>query len=306
MLGSWNVEGLGHDLGKLQEIYVHMKAHGIAVLCIQETHVKGQRHVYDDGFLVVLSVRMEEKAGRANAGVGFIVAPWATPCIMGFRFYSDRLASLRIRAKGGVLGTFSAYAPHSGYNYETRKEFFDDLLKQWRPTSAHTCCIALGDFNAKLFSRLPGEEDVLGEHVFRCPQRRHLPQTNRELLIETCRAIKALVANTCFDVDCKNLVTCFTMTSRSMDTITHEGFSQIDHCLVDQCAINFVKSMWTDRTVTLQTHHFLLQAKFVIHFGTTSHGEASPPSAKAQGVPLPRARLQTLTNDDLMKQAFGS
>ena len=232
-LGSWNIEGLGRDLGKLQEIYVHMKAHGISVLCIQETQAKGQHNFYDGGFFVALSGCTLEKVGRANAGVGFVVAPWATRCIIGFRFFNDRLASLRLRVKGGELTVLSAYAPHSGYSYQTRKDFFDTLLQHWKPMGTHTSCIALGDFNAKLFNRLPGEEDVLGEHVFESPQRRDMPQTNRELLIETCRGMGALVANTFFDHACENLVTCYSLTAKPTDVITPQAFSQIDHCLVN-------------------------------------------------------------------------
>ena len=54
----------------------HMVALNISVLCIQETQYKGVHHYLEDGLFVILSGCDEKTEGRANAGVGFIVAPW--------------------------------------------------------------------------------------------------------------------------------------------------------------------------------------------------------------------------------------
>lgn len=291
-LGSWNVEGLGHKFGKLQEIYVHMEQRRIAVLRIQETQAKVQHTFYENGFLVVLSGCTEEISGRANAGVGFIVAPWATSAVAGFRLFSDRLACLRLRVKGGLLNVLSAYAPHSGHSYQVRKLFFDDLLSQWKPTGAHTCCIALGDFNAKLFGRMPGEQDVLGAFVFPSPQRKDLTQTNRDLLIETCRGLGVRIANTFFDHLEENTITCRILSAQPMDVITPTDFSQIDHCLVDTNAIKLVKDIWSDRSATLQTHHFLVNVELDVGFERALERPGTKPC------------LTTFMTNDAMKMDF--
>ena len=140
---TWNVEGLGADNCKLSEIFYHMTQHNIAVLAIQETHVKGMHHFYQDGFLVILSGEAVEKAGRSFSGVGFVVASWALSSIVGFRLISDRLVSLKLRVVGGLLRVLSAYAPHSAYRYEVRKDFFDHLLSAWGSVGSHTCTMAL-------------------------------------------------------------------------------------------------------------------------------------------------------------------
>ena len=91
----------------------------------------------------------------------------------------------------------------------------------------------MGDFNAKLFNRFPGEEDVLGERILQSPQRRHLPLTNRELLIETCRGLRALVANTFFELDDEHLITCYVVGAKPMNAITPQHFLRlmINACL---------------------------------------------------------------------------
>ena len=172
LLATWNVEGLGEDMRKLKELVWHMNQRKIAVLRIEETHVKGFHYFMQDGFLVILSGVPETSDGRTYTGVGFIVAPWAVAAVMGFQLINDRLASLKLRIAGGKLNLLSAYSPHSGHSYESRKEFFDQLVAAWKPVSAHCSTIALGDSNAKLFHRMPADEEVIGQYLFESPLRK--------------------------------------------------------------------------------------------------------------------------------------
>ena len=61
---------------------------------------------------------------------------------------------------------FSAYASHSGYAYPDRQSFYHDLGDFVNNVSAHGPKFILGDFNARLYRRLPGEEDFIGPHLF--------------------------------------------------------------------------------------------------------------------------------------------
>ena len=102
MLANWNVEGLGAEYYKLEQIIFLMAQRNISILCMQETQCKGLHHFMQNGFLIILSGVAEESCGRANAGVGFIVAPWAIGSIIGFTLFSDRLSMLRVRVSGGT------------------------------------------------------------------------------------------------------------------------------------------------------------------------------------------------------------
>ena len=103
-----------------------------------------------------------------------MIAPWAIKSIISYKLLSDRLAILKLKVRGGILNIITAYAPHGGYDYEERREFFDQLTKAWPAPNKHTTTIACGDFNARLYDREPGDEDVIGEFFFqnRWPRQR--------------------------------------------------------------------------------------------------------------------------------------
>ena len=146
-----------------------MKQANIAVLVIQETRLRGIHDFSICGYSIMLSGSVLEVAGRNWSGVGFIIAPEVQLTVIGFRAISNRIAELSLRVPKGMLRIFSVYAPHSGRSYTIRKHFFNELHSSWKFPHEHSCTMVLGDFNAKLYQRLPGEEDVLGEHVFSAP-----------------------------------------------------------------------------------------------------------------------------------------
>ena len=51
-----------------------------------------------------------------------------------------------------------------------------------------------------------------------------------------------------------------------MDHISSSGFAQIDHCLINKDALCLVEDISSDRTLCLQSHHFILIATFAIKF----------------------------------------
>ena len=140
---------------------------------------------------------------RNYTGVGFIVAPEAQKAVTGFRAINDRIAEIKLRVAGGILKLLTCYAPHSGKQYSVRKQFYSELLQNWKTPPLNTSTIVLGDFNAKLFRRQPGEEedeeDFLGDFVFETPFRTTARSSKRELLLGICVAMKAIVGNIFFE-----------------------------------------------------------------------------------------------------------
>ncbi len=270
------MDGLGPDNAKLPEILWHMARHNIAVLCLQETHTQGSQYYYSDGFLIILSGGTGHAGSKLYSGVGLVIAPWAVKAVIGSKLINNRLAVLRLKVSGGMLNVVSAYAPHSGYPCEIRKAFFDNFGTAWPRPTAHTDTVAFGDFNAKLFGQLPGDEDVIGRFVFKSPLRADLATTNRELLLETCRALGCVVANTFFEHDQDKLVTYCSPGVAPTDRISAETFAQIDHCVCEPRAAERIEDIWSDRASSLQTRHFLLQAHLKVSFATTTAKPAVP------------------------------
>ena len=184
---TWNVEGLrGDSIVKLVELTEMMKRRCISVLCIHETHLHGAEYYKDDsGFLICLSGELDDKT-RSDAGVGFIVSPWACSAIVAFRACSSRSASLRINVLGGVITLLPVDAPHGGHDVEDRQDFYSDLQGLIRPTTPHSTTVALGDFNARLLKRKAGEHNMIGEYAFESnpPKKTPTVVTNRQLLVE--------------------------------------------------------------------------------------------------------------------------
>ena len=133
-------------------------------------------------------------------------------------------------------------------------------------TGAHSSTIALGDLNAKLFHRTPADEDIIGQYLFESQLRKEMAQTNRELLLEVCRAMRCCVANTFFEHTPENLVTFRTLGTTPQAAITTATFSQIDHCLVPHAMLDNVADIWSDRGASLQTQHYILQVFMRLSF----------------------------------------
>ena len=177
---TWNVEGLSQI--KLFELVYFMKRQRIGILCLQETHIPFTPYYNtDDGFLVILLG--SSAGGRESAGVGFIIAPWLRKAVVGFLQQSNRLACLKLRVPHGQISIITAYAPHSGWAFDSRQAFFEDLGVMFTKTSVNGARFVFGDFNARIGHRIPGEEAFIGDYTFGNHRVHGELGSNRSLLI---------------------------------------------------------------------------------------------------------------------------
>jgi len=263
------VEGLGKDMAKVPELQHYMAKHKVAILCMQETGITTHTENIDSDYMLILSGTSKPHGeGRFYSGVGFLIAPWAIKSTISYKLLSDRLAILKLKIRGGILNIITAYAPYGGYDYEDRREFFDQLTKAWPVPNKHTTTIACGDFNARLYDREPGDEDVIGEFFFQSRWPRQRAYLNRDLLLETCQATSTAIANTYFEQSLENVVTYYGMEVDRTSPIG-EGFAQIDYCLADHSTIGKMTNIWADRTIILASRHFLLRMLLDVKFDTT-------------------------------------
>lgn len=250
---SWNIEGLTD--AKLVTLQRYMVQYRISILCVQETHkAESAYFTTADQFLIVLS----GSAGltREFAGVGFIVAPWARQSLISFKQISNRLASVKVRVEGGKAVFFSAYAPQSGRPFDERQAFFQMVADAYEKTSSHGPKIMLGDWNAKLYTQLPNEGEVVGPHVFRNDAAAIPTDANRHLLLELCGGQGGVVANTFWHKDNENTVTCYNIGHQAGDPIRWESHSQIDFALCPMEWMHTVADVFSNRSLALATHHF--------------------------------------------------
>ena len=94
------------------------------------------------------------------------------PGFLAVGFFEDE-------GRGGKVVLISAYAPHSGKPPQERASFFNDLTTLYSTTSANGAKVVLGDLNARLHQRYPGEDAIMGPHVFGNPAAVANPESNR-------------------------------------------------------------------------------------------------------------------------------
>ena len=99
---------------------------------------------------------------------------------------------------------------------------------------------------------------MLGDYVFNAPFSKALPISNRELLLEVCMSMNAVVGNTFFQNSIDALVTYYSPGTKPKGEITNHGFSHIDFCLLDQQSFNFVHHIHSDRNISLASRHFIV------------------------------------------------
>ena len=99
-----------------------------------------------------------QKTDVERAGVAIVVSPQIRPFVKDVRQISGRIISLELRAKGRNLHFTSCYAPHSGYDTDSKSMFYNDLSKVCQ--KAKGVHYLGGDMNARLHYRFHSEENA--------------------------------------------------------------------------------------------------------------------------------------------------
>lgn len=176
----------------------------------------------------------------------------------------------------------SVYAPNEKYDFEVRQNFFSKLAECTRRHHAHETSLVFGDFNTQLGSVVNGEESIIGPYLFEKPRHHMTSSTmNRSLFMEYCETHKMSVANSLCDYSEELLVSYHNLISAPMDTISITFFSQIDYVLCSQQALEMVHDCWTDRTIALRSHHFIMIATVSIKLPTISTHQKSHKSVQS-------------------------
>ena len=240
-------------------VCMYMREYRIDVLCLQETRAAKAEYFVCDGFYVILSG--PEDTGKNFAGVGFVVAPWCSRRIHGFFQYSDRVASLRLRGGPGKVAVVCAYAPHNLKPHDERQQFYVDLGKVCDKVSCNGPTYLLGDFNARLGNRRPGEEDIMGNYSFGREAVHVVETPNRELLLEFCISRGLVVANTLLQTLPEQKVTFVSAGVAPSAPPSERSFAMLDLLLLPATEEESVSTVLSVREATIASDHFLLFCK---------------------------------------------
>ena len=220
---------------------------------------KSDYYITDYGCLLVLSGLADADIDE-KAGVGFLIAPSVRKCIVGFCQASSRMASLKLRVRGGKTALVVGYAPHNGKPVTERQRFYSEFTSFIAGLSCHGPKIVVGDFNARLHRRLSGEEALVGPYVFGERLAQFSPESNRSLLIELCSSLGLVIANTFFDEPPEKQITCYNVGAEAMSPATPANHGQLDFMLISRDWLSQICSVHSDRSIALASHHFLVLA----------------------------------------------
>ena len=142
-------------------------------------------------------------------------------------------------------------------------------------TSSHGPKILLADWNARLYRRLPGEDDIIGPYIFDNPDAIIAGDSNRNLLLELCVWADLTISNTFHEVDQEKMVTCYNIGFQAMSEISWRAHSQIDFFLCPSDWKHVVERVWSDRSMPLASHHFPVFAHLQISVSKDERTNAS-------------------------------
>lgn len=236
-----------------------MRSLRIDIVCLQETRALKAEYYTANGYRIVLSG--SEEAKRSWAGIGFIIAPWCQHRVCSFLQYSDRLASIKVKEKGGEIAIICCYAPHNLRPYDERQQFYESLGKLYDSIAVNGPKCIFGDFNARLGNRRRGEEDIGGPFSFGTEAKRQVDTPNQDLLVEFCFYQSCVIANTLEYAPPDQKAIFMEPGTTPKSSTTGGGFAMLDLVLVPAGWVEKVVTVSSVRDAALASDQFLVYCK---------------------------------------------
>ncbi|XP_039309130.1 craniofacial development protein 2-like [Solenopsis invicta] len=244
-LATWNVRGL-LQTGKLDILKKELERNRVKIAGISETHWRGRGHFRSNNFAIYFSG--PDDASRN--GVAFMVHGTLARAVLGYETVSDRIISIRLKAKPCTLNIIQVYAPTSEADEEDMDNFYSSLQRIIEKIPNREVTIIMGDWNAKV-GRTDGDNhirDVLGRYGI------GIRNDRGSRLIQFCIDNNLAIANTMFKQHIRKQYTWTSPDNRTKN--------QIDYILIKSRWKSAVLSAKTLPGADCGTDHRLLTFKF--------------------------------------------
>ena len=275
-----------------KQIIDYMRLHDIHVLCLQETRSKNTTQYVVDKF-TFMTVSTTSPNQPEYAGVGFVLSPVARHALIRTTFVNSRLARISLLISGGELNILNTYVPQNARPEEERRAHFEQLQNAISKIEHKGPFVILGDFNSRIHGKLHGEDDVIGPHIFGKGWTAIGDDSdNRFLLVDLCRGLNLLIANTWFQQPSGRQVTYKEPGTRFLPPTNSRwdphDFAQLDFCLIPRRWRNACQSIYSQPRANLDSDHFPVVLHLRIKLG-----------AKQNPVRYPRWNFRNATADQV-------
>ena len=213
-VSTLNVRGLigEHAYVKKRLLVDIMKKENYDIMLLQETNHNRNSVETVNGydFFFSTDVTPRDAVPVERAGVGVIVSKNLKHFIHDVTQISGRFISVILKSKGRNLCFSSCYAPHSGYDVDTKALFYDAVQEHVRKIKG--IHFLGGDFNARLHYRYQSEEAEMGPYIFGrgCEYLEQISDytlENRSFFVSFCLHNGFRIMNTYFSKQAKSYCT---------------------------------------------------------------------------------------------------
>ncbi|XP_060665604.1 craniofacial development protein 2-like [Drosophila nasuta] len=239
---TWNVRTLNWEGASIQlaDALEKLKAD---ITAIQEMRWTGQGCSKRANCDIYYSCHAE----RREFGCGFVVSRRLRHHVSNFTPVSERLATIRVKARFFNLSIICAHAPTEEKDDAVKDAFYARLEDTYDRCPNHDVKIILGDFNAKI-----GRERIFDRTVGQFSLH-ETTSNNGFRLIDFATARNMVVSSTRF-----RHLDIHKATWLSPDQKTR---NQIDHVVIDGRHASSVMDVRTFRGVNIDSDHYLVAAK---------------------------------------------
>jgi len=288
-IGCWNPTGL-REGGKMHTLIKHMKDNKLDILVLPETHLTAPDMYTIMGYTIFHSADTSPTP-QPYTGISIITAPYITPSITDLRPINGRFLTVTLKTAEAPLRIIAAYMPHNDRPQEERNDAWNtlsQLLTTTIPTVSHPTptttstlsvpTIVVGDLNAQIHPQSMSSSTITGPNTLP-PQ--HQQDTDSPEQPNNSSALHKL---------CTSHHLCIPQTwmKKTPNQInTHRRPNgeevQLDHILCSQSWKPMFHNITVNRTHSLNSNHYLLQAKLLIKRAKTN--KKTPQSKPAPNPP---------------------